>query len=317
MTPATDSAQIVEDAVLAPSDSDFVRDAIWTLLALAWAGYLAGPIFDPPIFGALVRGNWILARQALPTIDTWSLAGSGLTIANTTWLFDIVATSVQELFGDRGLAGLKFFSILSAILLLAHYLRLLSGEHFIARLTALAASSALFFSGGFTPFTFALPFWIVVAGEIATRAFRPRSVGRALGFGLCLLSALIASNLHHGYIGAVLVGTLSAVNFRRRLDVFGILVILLFAIGAVCTPNAVEGVLHASDALLNQLQMESSFASQAPLRLTFPQAFLFLFLFLSLVLSLPRRWPIAIASGVAVVYLSRCSPFTQIRVVYT
>lgn len=158
---------------------------------------------DPDTLWHITTGNWILAHQAVPALDTFSYTANGKPWMAHEWLSEVVLALVYGWSGWNGVMILTAGAAAGTIGLVAFYVRLRARLDFAVMLVLLAIAC-----GGPSllsrPHVIALP--LVALWTIVLVAARARGRAPSLAF---LPVMTLWANLHGGFlIGLVLAAAL-------------------------------------------------------------------------------------------------------------
>ncbi len=116
----------------------------WFFIVLAAGLYITKPIVDPDLWWHIVIGRWILAHHQLPSVDLWTVFGSGTVWRAYSWTTEILFAGVDRYFGIHGLLVLKMlFALLLTGTLSAIFITI-SRDAFLGTLLGLLAAVGCF-----------------------------------------------------------------------------------------------------------------------------------------------------------------------------
>lgn len=102
-----------------------MRIILWALVVATCAIYMCGPVLDPDLWWHITIGRWIIAHQAIPHVDMWTLFSSGQPWRAYSWLIEILFAAVDHWQGIQGLLYLQVgFAVALGLALLWCYQRI-------------------------------------------------------------------------------------------------------------------------------------------------------------------------------------------------
>src|ERR1700733_12194480 len=84
-----------------------MKTTLWLCVVVATATYITTPIGDPDLWWHITIGKWILHHHDVPSVDYWTLFGSGERWRAYSWSNEIVFALVDRLWGIHGLLVAK------------------------------------------------------------------------------------------------------------------------------------------------------------------------------------------------------------------
>jgi hypothetical protein len=128
-----------------------VRKVTFAVFVLAVSSTFVLPIFDPEFFGALTRGNAVLATGSIMTRYIWTDAGYPFEWVHSEWLFDAALAWLHPRADESGLTfallGLQFFLLYSLVSLFQKC----SGQKALSVLLAVMTFTAISYRGALLP----------------------------------------------------------------------------------------------------------------------------------------------------------------------
>ncbi|MCB0323175.1 MAG: hypothetical protein KDD69_06355 [Bdellovibrionales bacterium] len=146
----------------------YPRLANFLLLAAA-ATYFCTSIHSPVFFESLTIGHWIETHQAIPTEYLWSTAGAGQPWRSPSWLFELLLSLSEQLFGDQVFIVLKMLLLTCLVCGLSWLYACRARNAFIGTFIALPVSAGMLITAVLGPH---LVGWLgaVLLIELAYRA---------------------------------------------------------------------------------------------------------------------------------------------------
>ncbi|MCB0358837.1 MAG: hypothetical protein KDD44_04355 [Bdellovibrionales bacterium] len=176
------------------------------------ASYFCAPLYHPEYFFHLTIGQWIWDNGRLPTVDLWSLAGSGEAWRDPSWLFDVLVAGLDRLGGAVAVLGFKFVLFLLFLFVISELFRRKCQSKLVAGLLVSLVGAGVLSSGRFTG---ELIGWLVflLLHERAGRVANGGLTGTVIVQTVCLV--VLGAAVHPAvYAGIVSAGAFVALGSR-------------------------------------------------------------------------------------------------------
>lgn len=116
----------------------------WFFLALLSGIYITGPIVDPDLWWHITSGRWILANQAVPTVDYWNMFGVSKPWRAYSWSSEIIFALLERSWGMQGLLSFKILIAVSLALSLCYCIGKIARDYFFGMLIGTFATLGCF-----------------------------------------------------------------------------------------------------------------------------------------------------------------------------
>ncbi len=244
---------------------------------LVLGSYLCSSIYSPAFFGHLTIGHWIVSSFEVPSVNLWTLAGSGAQWKSESWLFELLLAQAEHFFGERGLVIIKLLLFFGVTGVLSWCYSSRSKDFFFGTAVACIVSCGALLGACLEAQTVGFLYFILVL-EISYR-LQDASSSKGLFAAFFLLAASYA-NVAASALGALIVlaffvcrggGTFS---FNRR----ALFIALIFFLAQLVSPYSGAQLLSVAKEVCHSLSLALNLQSNPATVYSYPAAFLFLLL---------------------------------------
>jgi hypothetical protein len=249
---------------------------IWFSAIVLLGSYLCASIFSAAFFGHLTIGHWIVSHYRVPTTDIWTLAAQGRVWRSDAWLFEVMLSAVESMFGDKGLIVLKLLLFSAFVGAASCCFSARSGDRFFGTFVAFVVSCGVLLGVCLEAKLLGWIFFIICL-DLGCRFESGEDKKRLLI--LIFFLGLLYSNVHSSSLGCLLVLAMLLLSegenpIRRGCVPF----LALFALAQIATPYLGTQVYSSLRGFLNFLSLELNYQANPATIFQYPVAFLLLLL---------------------------------------
>ncbi len=175
---------------------------LWIVTVIYTGLYICTSVKDPDLWWHITIGRWIIANRSVPSVDYWTMFGSGMPWKAYSWSTEILFALVDKWFAIPGLFVLQCVLAIVLATALCWGLSRIAGDYFFGTLAGIYASVACFSHFTLRPQVLVWVYFVllIVVADTVSR----QGLNRANKFALFALMALWANTHLSAILGMLM-----------------------------------------------------------------------------------------------------------------